>query len=406
MEKITANEAPVPLLGEDWFDPLEAGVRQHIRSFIEAMLESELEAVLNRGRYERAGPATGHRHGHRDRQILGTFGPTTVSVPRARLAEADGTTQEWRNQTLPAYKRLTKQAEALIAGTYLAGTNTRRVRRALGALFGGAVGKDTVSRAWRKVQGDWEAWQRRDLSQDDIVRVILDGTVVKVRLDKRSTGISVLVALGVRRDGQKVLLGLRNMGGESEAAWRAFLDDLVARRLATPDLLIIDGAPGLEAALTALWPTVPVQRCTVHKHRNLLAHAPKKLHDEISADYTDMIYGKTVKAVEARRKAFVRKWRLKCPSVAASLEEAGANLFTFLLYPPDQWKSIRTTNAIERLHEEFKRRIKTQCLLPCAETACMLFWALLASGQITLRRVDGWDTLHVAPTDEPLDLAA
>ena len=406
MEKITANEAPVPLLGEDWFDPLEAGVRQHIRSFIEAMLESELEAVLNRGRYERAGPATGHRHGHRDRQILGTFGPTTVSVPRARLAEADGTTQEWRNQTLPAYKRLTKQAEALIAGTYLAGTNTRRVRRALGALFGGAVGKDTVSRAWRKVQGDWEAWQRRDLSQDDIVRVILDGTVVKVRLDKRSTGISVLVALGVRRDGQKVLLGLRNMGGESEAAWRAFLDDLVARRLATPDLLIIDGAPGLEAALTALWPTVPVQRCTVHKHRNLLAHAPKKLHDEISADYTDMIYGKTVKAVEARRKAFVRKWRLKCPSVAASLEEAGANLFTFLLYPPDQWKSIRTTNAIERLHEEFKRRIKTQCLLPCAETACMLFWALLASGQITLRRVDGWDTLHVAPNDKPLDLAA
>jgi putative transposase len=406
MEKNTDLDTVAPLLGEDWFDPLEAGVRQRIRSFIEAMLESELEAALNRGRYERTGPLQGHRHGHRDRQILGTFGPTTVSVPRARLVEADGTTREWRNRTLPAYKRLTKQAEALIAGTYLAGTNTRRVRRALGALFGGAVGKDTVSRAWRKVQGDWEAWQKRDLSHDDIVRVILDGTVVKVRLDKRATGISVLVALGVRRDGQKVLLGLRNMGGESEAAWRAFLDDLVARRLATPDLLIIDGAPGLEAALTALWPNVPLQRCTVHKHRNLLAHAPKKLHDEISADYTDMIYAKTVKAVEARRKAFVRKWRLKCPAVAASLEEAGANLFTFLLYPPDQWKSIRTTNAIERLHEEFKRRIKTQCLLPCAETACMLFWALLASGQITLRRVDGWDTLHVAPTDEPLDLAA
>src|SRR3712207_3464483 len=183
-----------------------------------------------------------------------------------------------------AYKRLTRQAEALIAGTYLAGTNTRRVRRALGALFGGAVGKDTVSRAWRKVQGDWEAWQKRDLSQDGGVRVILDGTVVKVRLDKRSTGISVLVALGVRHDGQKILLGLRNMGGESEAAWRAFLDDLVARKLATPELLIIDGGAGLEAALNALWPDVPRQRCTVHKHRNLLAHAPRKLHDEISAD--------------------------------------------------------------------------------------------------------------------------
>ncbi len=165
MEQNTGIDAAVPLLGEDWFDPLEAGVRQRIRSFIEEMLEAELEAALNRRRYERAGPAVGHRHGHRDRQILGTFGPTTVSVPRARLVEADGTAREWQNRTLPAYQRLTKRAEALIAGTYLAGTNTRRVRRALGTLFGGAVGKDTVSRAWRKVQGDWEAWQtfgRRD----------------------------------------------------------------------------------------------------------------------------------------------------------------------------------------------------------------------------------------------------
>jgi putative transposase len=98
------------LLGEDWFDRLEAGVRQHIRSFIKAMLESELEAVLNCGRYERTGSLQGHRHGHRDRQILGTFRPTTLSVPRARLVEADSTTWEWYNQTLPTYKWLTKQA--------------------------------------------------------------------------------------------------------------------------------------------------------------------------------------------------------------------------------------------------------------------------------------------------------
>jgi putative transposase len=280
------------------------------------------------------------------------------------------------------------------------------VRVVVAAIFCGAIGKDTVSRAWHKVQMDWEAWQKRDLSQDDIVRLILDGTVVRVRLDKRATGLSVLVALGVRRDGQKVLLGLKNMGGESEAAWRAFLDGLVARGLKAPELAIVNGAPGLEAALAALWPAVPVQCCTVHKHRNLLAHAPKKLHDELSADYTDMIYAKTVKEVEAKHKAFVCKWRLKCPAVVVSLEEAGARLFTFLRYPPEQWKSIRTTNAVERLHEEFKRRIKTQCLLPCAETACMLFWALLASGQIALRRVDGWDTFHVPPVEQNLAFAA
>ncbi len=96
--------------------------------------------------------------------------------------------------------------------------------------------------------------------------------------------------------------------------------------------------------------------------------------------------------VLAKRKAFLKKWRLRCRGVANSLEEAGDRLFTFLRYPPSQWKSLRTTNAIERRHEEFKRRIKTQCVLPTAETAAMLFWPLLACGQITLQQVDGWDT--------------
>jgi putative transposase len=406
MTKNIAFGDEVPFLGADWFDPLEAGVRQQIRSFIEEMLESELAAALGRARYDRSAGAAGHRNGHRDRQLLGTFGRVSVSVPRARLVGGDGKPMEWHSKTLPAYKRLTQRAETLIAGAYLAGTNTRRVRRALAALFGGAVGKDTVSRAWHKVQADWEAWQKRDLAGDDIVRLILDGTVVRVRVDKRATSLSVLVALGVRRDGQKVLVALRNMGGESEAAWRALLDDLAARGMAVPELLIVDGAPGLEKAVAALWPEVPVQRCTVHKHRNLLAHAPKKLYDQISADYADMIYANTAKEVEQKRKAFLRKWRLKCRAVADSLEEAGERLFTFLRFPQSQWKSIRTTNAIERLHGEFKRRIKTQCMLPCAETACMLFWALLASGQITLRKVDGWPSLHVAAAKQTLDLAA
>ena len=125
----------------------------------------------------------------------------------------------------------------------------------------------------------------------------------------------------------------------------------------------------------ALWPDVPAQRCTVHKHRILLAHAPDALHEEVSADYTDMIYAETAKEVQARHKAFLRKWRLRCPAVAASLEEAGDRLFAFLRLPPSQWKSARTTNAIERLHEKFKRRIKSQTVLPSAETAAMLFWA-------------------------------
>jgi putative transposase len=400
-------------LCDDWFDPLESRVRTRIRGFIEELLEAELDAALGRARYERPGVegggsakgAAGSRHGHRERRILGTFGATMVRVPRARLATPEGKTSEWRNTTLPAYLR-TKRADALIAGAYLSGTNTRRVRRALAALFGGAVGKDTVSRVWRKTKGDWDVWNARSLADEPIIRLILDGTVVRVRLDKKATLISLLVALGVRADGQKVLLAIKNMGGESEAAWRALLDNLVARGLKTPELVILDGGSGLDKALAALWPDAPVQRCTVHKHRNLLAHAPDRLHEEVSADYNDMIYAETRQEIEAKRKAFIRKWRLKCRAVADSLEEAGDRLFTFARFPQGQWKSIRTTNAIERLHEEFKRRIKTQTVLPSAETAAMLFWALLASGQILMRKVDGWNSLAEKPSNQIIDLAA
>jgi putative transposase len=394
--------------GDAWFDPIEAGIRDRVRGFIEELLEQELTAALGRTRHERAeGEPAGYRNGTRERQLLGSFGPVKLSVPRARMAAEGGGTQEWCSATLPRYARMTKQVEALIAGAYLSGTNTRRVKRALAALFGGAVGKDVVSRTWRKVKTDWDAWNKRDLAGEDIVRLILDGTVVRVRLDRRATNISLLVALGVRQDGQKVLMAVKNMGGESEAAWRGILDDLIARGLRTPEFLITDGGAGLERALAALWPDVPAQRCTVHKHRNLLAHAPDALHEEVSADYTDMIYAATAKEVQARRKAFLRKWRLRCPAVAASLEEAGDRLFAFLRLPPSQWKSARTTNAIERLHEEFKRRIKTQTVLPSAETAAMLFWALLASGQITMRKVNGWQTLGEKLADSaPVDLAA
>jgi transposase-like protein len=227
-----------------------------------------------------------------------------------------------------------------------------------------------------------------------------------VRLDKKATSISLLVVLGVRRDGQKVLLAVKNMGGESEAAWRGVLDDLTRRGLRRPELAIIDGAPGLEKALVSLWPDLPLQRCTVHKLRNLIAHAPKRLAEEIAANYTDMIYADSPSAVQKRRKAFMCKWRDKCEAVASSLEEAGDQLFTFTRLPVEQWKSARTTNAIERLHLEFKRRIKTQTVLPSADTAAMLFWALLASGQINMRKVDGWQTLATRTIDQPIDLAA
>jgi len=172
-------EASVDLL-DDWFDPIEAGLRDRVREFIQAMIEGELEVALSRPRYARrpkedaenaggASSSTGHRHGHRLRSLLGTFGRVEIAVPRARLDTAEGRTTEWKSQALRAYQRRTKQADSLIAGAYLGGTNTRRVRRTLSAVFGGAISKDTVSRVWRRVKGDWDTWNARSLAEVPII---------------------------------------------------------------------------------------------------------------------------------------------------------------------------------------------------------------------------------------------
>src|SRR3979490_540936 len=303
-----AAEMAVDLF-DNWFDPIETEVRARSRQFIEELLRGELDAALARPRYGRSWMAgkkgvagvAGHRHGSRTRSLTGTFGPIEIAVPRARLTTSEGGTAEWKSQALRAYQRRTLAAERWTGAPYLAGTNTRRVRRALAALFGGTVGKDTVSRTWRKVKSDWDAWNSRSLADEPIVRLILDGTVVRVRLDRKATSISLLVVLGVRADGQKVLLAIKNMGGESTEAWRSVLDDLTRRGLQRPEFLIVDGAAGLDSAIAAVWDGVPVQRCTVHKHRNLLAHAPERLHEEITSDYNDMIYAETSQLIEGGR---------------------------------------------------------------------------------------------------------
>src|ERR1700730_13141428 len=173
-----ATELAVDLF-DNWFDPIGAGVRARSRQFIEELIRGELDDALARPRYRRSQMAgneakdgvSGYRHGSRTRSLTGTFGPIEIAVPRARLTTPEGRTTEWKSQALRAYQRRTLAADALIASSYLAGTNTRRVRRALAALFGGTVGKDTVSRTWRKVKSDWDTWNTRSLAEDPIVRL-------------------------------------------------------------------------------------------------------------------------------------------------------------------------------------------------------------------------------------------
>jgi putative transposase len=381
---------------------VEEIVRFRVREFIQEVVEDELEEAIGRSRYARGGE--GYRNGHRERRLLTTMGPVTLDVPRARLFGGENGDGEFRSGVLPKSKRLTPNAEALIVAVYLCGASTRKTRTALAEVLGPGVSKSTVSRCLSKLKPDWEAWQRRDLSDEVYPRLILDGLSVSVRMDKTAYRLSILVALGVTPDGRKVVLAMKDMGGESKESWRELLDDMTSRGLEAPELVISDGSKGLLSALSELWPKVLVQRCTVHKERNLLSYLPEKLHAELKADYTGMMYAQSKEEALSLRREFLTKWRSKCPKVARSLEEAGEELFTFLRFPRSQWKSLRTTNAIERLNEEYRRRIKVQGVAPSGESVCLLFWALVASGALTLRRVDGWETLATPPME--LDLAA
>jgi putative transposase len=372
-------------------DTIEQVMRERVRATIEAIVEEELEAALGAGRSARVGGARqGYRHGKRARTLTTSLGPTPLTMPRARLLQGEDQTVEWQSQVVPRYQRRTVRVDEAILGIYLSGTNSRRLKGALAPLLrGGPLSKDAVSRLVGRLKGDFEEWRQRDLEGDALRYLMLDGWYPRVRLGRRRVRVPVLVTLGVKADGQRVVLDMRLVGQETAQSWQEVIGGLVARHVGVPALAIIDGNSGLHAALRAQWPQITIQRCTAHKLRNLLSKAPAHLREELAEDYRRMIYGESREAVERARRAFAKKWRLRCPAVAASLEEAGEELFTFLAFPPAQWKGLRTTNALERINAEFRRRTKTQASLPSEDAVLLLLFGLLRSGQIKLRRQVG-----------------
>jgi putative transposase len=375
-------------------DAIELRMRERIRATIEEIVEEELEAALGAGPSSRVEGRRGYRHGSRERTLTTTLGPATFEMPRARLVDADGARKEWRSETIRRYERRTARLDEAILGVYLCGANTRRIRGALAPLLrGGPLSKDAVSRLVGRLAQDFAAWSERDLAGEAVHYLIQDGWYPKVRIGKRRVVVPVLVTLGVREDGERVVLDMRMAGEESGASWSEVLASLTRRKMSTPVLAIIDGNPGLHAALEKQWPSIAIQRCTAHKLRNLTSKSPARLREELKEDYRRMIYAEDAAAIEKARATFSRKWKLRCPPVIASFDEAGDELFTFTRFPKSQWKALRTTNALERINGEFRRRTKTQSSLPSSDAVLLLLFGLLRSGAVKLRRMDGWEDL-------------
>jgi transposase-like protein len=371
---------------------LEDRLRLKTRGWIEEMVNEELDAALGTGRHQRSAERRGYRKGKRGRSITTSNGKHNIDMPRGEYFEPgpDGK-KEWNSRVIPRYSRRTEAVDEALIRAYLGGTNTRRIKQALSPLLeGAALSKSTVSRIVARLSEAFEAWRSRDLSPEDIAIIFLDGFNLKLRLAKRVEKIPVLCAIGVRSDGGRVLLALEARTSESEAAWSAVTEDIAARGVKAPILAVIDGNEGLHSAVKTTWPWIDIQRCTKHKLENLYTHAPKRHYDEIKEDYHAIVYADTEARARRAYARFEKKWNKNCPSVVKSLREAGEELLTFMKYPGSMWKMLRTTNSIERLNEEFRRRVKTQGSLPNIDAGLKLLYGLFAGGLIQLRRVNGW----------------
>src|SRR5271154_3918829 len=300
---------------------LEELLRERIRTTIEGIIEEELVAALGAARSQRVGLVrAGYRHGQRSRTLTTSLGPTTIAMPRARLEGEDGRRREWRSAIIPRYQRRTERVDEAILGVYLSGTNTRRLRGALAPLLRGApLSKDAVSRLVGRLREDFAAWAQRDLGELRIRYLFLDGWYPRMRIGKKRVRVPVLVTLGVCADGRREVLDLRLAGVESEQAWLDAVRSLGARNLGAPMLAVVDGNPGLAAALRVQGPQIAIQRCTNHKLWNLLAKALAHLREELAEDYRRMIYAESREAVERARVGFARKWKLRCKAVQCQL---------------------------------------------------------------------------------------
>lgn len=374
-------------------DPLSEGIRARIRGFIEEMMNEELDAVLGAGRYERVEGRHGYRKGSKPRELTTSFGKTVFERPRGALFEGNEE-KEFHSAILDRYRRRSREVDAALLGMYFGGVNTRKVKRAVRPLLKNApLSKSAISRLIQRLKEFFEAWRTMPLKGLSIAYLYLDGIYVRVRCGGRSRSLPVLAVIGIRSDGEKILLALEIRGGESEAAWKGVLESLVSRGLKRPKLLVIDGSPGLASALDLTWPGVPRQRCAVHKLRNLLSHAPQALHEELRGDFHAIVYAEDAATAQAAYDAFLRKWRKLSEGVARSLEEGGAELLTFLRFPKSQWKAIRTTNMIERINQEFRRRVKTQVCFPTESAVLLVLFGLIASGMIRMRKINGYEDL-------------
>jgi len=357
---------------EKIFEMIRVEVRENVGEYLSELMDLERTRFLEREWYEHGQGDVNHRNGSYPRNFaLKGIGEVQVEVPRDRKGE-------FKTRVIPRSKRYEDELRQDLSFMFLTGVSTRSLSMISTRLLGHKISPTEVSNANKELIDGVEKWRTRDLSGESIKYIFLDGVNFDMRIDGSIEKVPVLVAIGVTKTGRKLVLGFQAGDKESAPTWREFFKDLKGRGLDGNNMVlgVMDGLPGLEKVFKEEFPKAKVQRCQVHVARNVLAKVPKKLKKAVADDMRSIFYASSKKKAMEFFAIFKDRWQQDLPSAVKCLENSLQACLTFFICPEEEWISLRTSNIIERLNKEFKRRTKSMEIV-AGENACYTLLAFI-----------------------------
>jgi putative transposase len=358
---------------EKLFEMIRFDIRETVGHYLTAMMSAELTHFLGREPYERSQGQVNHRNGSYDRNFtLKGIGEVEVKVPRDRKGA-------FTTQVMPRSRQYEEEISRDVSLMFLAGISTRSLSMISNRLLGRSISHTQVSSANAELSEAVEEWRMRDLSEESIKYLFVDGVSFPMRIDGSIERVAVLVAIGVTEEGQKLVLALQAGDKESASSWRELFKDLKSRGLNREKLTlgVMDGLTGLETVFKEEFPAARIQRCQVHVARNVLAKVPRKLKQTVADDMRSIFYASSREKAMEFFDDFKKRWKKELPSAVSSLQRSIDACLSFFNFPQDEWISLRSTNIIERLNKEFKRRTRSMEIL-AGESACYRLLAFIS----------------------------
>jgi putative transposase len=368
---------------------VEARVRQGVKAVLEEVLEEEMTEHLKAGYRELTPTRRGERNGYYQRNLLTPAGKIErLEVPRDREGE-------FVTEVFERYKRMTGDVEEAVLEMYLSGISVRKIAGVTEALSRVRVGKDAVSRIARRLEDEQRAWRERSLEEKGYPYLYLDATYLKVRWGPGVTSMALLACVGVDEEGFREVLAVEVAGTEKGAAYASLLRGLIDRGLSGVRLVVSDDHEGIKGALFSELPGAQWQRCAVHFERNVLAHVSTTSMAEVAQDLSAIFKVRRVKTAKALAEEFVELYGKRFPKAVTVFEAGIEDTLTYLYFPGSHHTKLRTTNMLERLFKEVKRRTRVVGVFPNEVSAGTLATEIVlrSSEEWTLRRYLTMDSL-------------